>query len=57
MSIDVNTQYNLTVTDIKGDDVISLQQLYVHFFLCSVVTGQEDKKYFCGNYYSYDQCF
>ncbi len=39
-SIDVNTQYNLTVTDIKGDDVISLQQLYVHFiFLCSSVTG------------------
>ncbi len=32
MSIDVNTQYTLTVTDIKGDDVISIQQLYVHFF-------------------------
>ncbi len=40
VGIDVNTQYNLTVTDINGDDVISLQQLYVHFiFLCSSLTG------------------
>ncbi len=31
VSVDVNTQYNLTVTDINGDDVISIQQLYVHF--------------------------
>ncbi len=42
-NIDVNTQYNLTVSDINGDDVISIQQLYVHFiFLCPSVTGQED---------------
>ncbi len=40
VNIDVNTQYNLTVTDINGDYVISIQQLYVHFiFLCSSVTG------------------
>ncbi len=40
VSIDVNTQYNLTVTDINGEDVISMQQLYIHFiFLCSSVTG------------------
>ncbi len=31
VSIDVNTEYNLTVTDINGDDVISIQQLYVNF--------------------------
>ncbi len=43
----MNTQYNLTVTDINGDDVISIQQLYVHFFfLCSSVTGWEDKSIF-----------
>ena len=42
VSVDVNTQYNLTVTDINGDDVISMQQLYVHsIFLCSPVTGQK----------------
>ncbi len=52
VSIDVNTQYKLTVTDIKGDDVISIQQLHVHFFMV-----RRTKKYFCGNYYSYDQCF
>ncbi len=47
VSVDVNTQYNLTVTDINGDDVISMQQLYIHFiFLCSPITGQENKKYF-----------
>ncbi len=47
VNIDVNTQYNLTVTDINGDDVISMQQLYIHFiFLCSPITGQEDKKKF-----------
>ncbi len=40
VNIDVHTQYNVTVTDINGDDVISMQQLYVHFiFLCSSVTG------------------
>ncbi len=39
-NIDVNTQYNLTVTDINRDDVISIQKFYVHFiFLCSSVTG------------------
>ncbi len=55
MSVDVNTQYNLTVTDINGEDVISMQQLYIHFiFLCSPITGQEDKKKICSNYY---QCF
>ncbi len=31
VNIDVNTQYNLTVSDINGDDVISMQQLYVHY--------------------------
>ncbi len=55
VSVDVNTQYNLTVTDINGDDVISMQQLYIHFiFLCLPITGQEDKNNFCSNYY---QCF
>ncbi len=44
VNIDVNTQYNLTVTDINGDDVISIQQLYIHFiFLCSPITGQKNK--------------
>ncbi len=49
VSIDANKQYNLTVTDINGDDVISIQQLYVHFILlCSSVTGQKDKNiYLC----------
>ena len=47
VSVDVNTQYNLTVTDINGEDVISMQQLYIHFiFLCSPITGQEDKNIF-----------
>ncbi len=50
MSIDVNTQYNLTVTDINEDDVISMQQLYVHFIsLCLPVTGQKDKNNISGN--------
>ncbi len=35
VNIDVNTQYNLTVSDINGDNVISLQQLHVHFFMLS----------------------
>ncbi len=40
VSIDVNTQYNLTVTDINGNDVISMQQMYVLFIsLCLPVTG------------------
>ncbi len=40
VSIDVNTQYNLTVSDINGDDVISIQ-LYVHVFSsCLPVKGQ-----------------
>ncbi len=44
VNIDVNTQYNLTVTDINGDDVISIQQLYVHFIsLCLPATGQKYK--------------
>ncbi len=52
VSIDVNTQYNLTVTDIYRD-VISMQQLYVHIIsLCLPVTGQKDKNNVCGNYYS-----
>ncbi len=47
VSVDVNTQYNLTVTDIYGEDVISMQQLYIHFiFLCSPITGQENKNIF-----------
>ncbi len=47
LSVDVNSQYNLTVTDINGEDVISMQQLYIHFiFLCSPITGQEDKNIF-----------
>ncbi len=47
VSVDVNTQYNLTVTDINGEDVISMQQLYIHFIcLCSPITGQEDKNIF-----------
>ncbi len=42
VGIDVNTQYNLTVTDIYGD-VILIQQLYVHIItLCLPVTGQKD---------------
>ncbi len=52
VSIDVNTQYNLTVTDINEDDVISMQQLYVHFIsLCLPVTGQKDKNNISGNLY------
>ncbi len=44
VSVDVNTQYNLTVTDINGDDVISIQQLYIHFIsLCLPATSQKIK--------------
>ncbi len=40
VSIDVNTQYNLTVTDIKGDDVVMLRKLDIEsIFVCSVMTG------------------
>ncbi len=40
VSIDVNTQYNITVTDINGDDVIMLRELDIEsIFVCSVMTG------------------
>ncbi len=48
VSIDVNTQYNITVADINGDDVTLMQQLYVHFIsLCLPATGQKIKKIIC----------
>ncbi len=41
VSIDVNTQYNLTVTDINGDDVVMLRELDIESnFVCSVMTGK-----------------
>ncbi len=40
VSVDVNTQYNLTVTDISGDDVVMLRKLDIEsIIVCSVVTG------------------
>ncbi len=41
VSIDVNTQYyNLTVTDINGDDVDMLRKVDIEsIFVCSVMTG------------------
>ncbi len=40
VSIDVNTQYNLTVADINGDDVVMLWELDIESnFVCSVITG------------------
>ncbi len=58
VSIDVQTQYNLTVTDINGDDVISIQQLYVHFISsCLPVKGQKSNTISCGYYNAYYQCF
>ncbi len=40
VSIDVSTQYNLTVTDINGDDVVMLRKLDIEsIFVCSVMTG------------------
>ncbi len=40
VSIDVHTKYNLTVTDINGDDVAMLRELDIEsYFVCSVMTG------------------
>ncbi len=40
VSIDVNTQYNLTVTDINGDDVVMLWELDIESnFVCYVMAG------------------
>ncbi len=38
LSIDVNTQYNLTVSDINGDDVVMLRELDIEsIFLCALL--------------------